>query len=110
MATPYRHFTDEEISEMKAMRKTMGIHKLCRHFQCGPLTVYKVLGDQARPRCKTKPPTRIPQQPRETIEDFEQDVAKRLAEIPQDTRNVTQRFFGDPLPGRSALDRMRKHA
>lgn len=29
----------------------------------------------------------------------------RLAEIPQDVRNLTQRICGDPLPGRSALDR-----
>lgn len=26
---------------------------------------------------------------------------------PIDTRDLTARFFGDPLPGRSALDRMR---
>jgi predicted transcriptional regulator len=31
-----------------------------------------------------------------------------LGELPPpDTRNFTQRFFGDPLPGRSYLDRMR---
>lgn len=32
-------------------------------------------------------------------------VAARLAEIPADTRNLTGWMFGDPLPGRSALDR-----
>jgi hypothetical protein len=32
-----------------------------------------------------------------------------LGELPPpDTRNFTQRFFGDPLPGRSYLDRMRQ--
>lgn len=32
--------------------------------------------------------------------------AMRLARlIPDDTRNYTARFMGDPLPGRSALDR-----
>lgn len=30
-------------------------------------------------------------------------VAARLAEIPPDTRSLTARTFGDPLPGRSAL-------
>lgn len=35
------------------------------------------------------------------------DLAARLAEIPEDTRNETQIFAGDPLPGRSALDRRR---
>jgi hypothetical protein len=34
-----------------------------------------------------------------------EDVAARLAEIPQDTRTQGQRLMGDPLPGRSALDR-----
>lgn len=33
------------------------------------------------------------------------DVAARLAEIPADTRSLTARIFGDPLPGRSALHR-----
>lgn len=28
--------------------------------------------------------------------------------IPADTRDLTQRFCGDPLPGRSALDRSRE--
>lgn len=32
--------------------------------------------------------------------------AERLMEdVPADTRNLTQRIMGDPLPGRSALDR-----
>lgn len=35
--------------------------------------------------------------------------ANRLkALIPDDTRHVTGRMFGDPLPGRSALDRKRE--
>lgn len=34
----------------------------------------------------------------------EKVAAARLAEIPADTRTLTQRTFGDPLPGRSALD------
>lgn len=30
---------------------------------------------------------------------------EQLTRMPQDTRTLTARFFGDPLPGRSALDR-----
>lgn len=37
----------------------------------------------------------------------EADIAARLAEIPEDHRSLTARTFGDPLPGRSALDRRR---
>jgi hypothetical protein len=36
------------------------------------------------------------------------DVAARLAEIPEDNRSLSARLAGDPLPGRSALDR-RQH-
>lgn len=32
-------------------------------------------------------------------------LAARLAEIPADTRTLTQRICGDPLPGRSALSK-----
>lgn len=38
----------------------------------------------------------------------EADAAKALASIPSDTRKLTERVFGDPLPGRSALDRREK--
>ena len=34
-----------------------------------------------------------------------EDAVALIAEIPSDTRNLTGRMFGDPLPGRSALDR-----
>lgn len=38
-----------------------------------------------------------------------EDVAARLAEIPEDTRTITGRLFGDPLPGRRAIDRTGRH-
>ena len=33
------------------------------------------------------------------------DLEARLAEIPEDTRDLTAVVMGDPLPGRSALDK-----
>lgn len=33
------------------------------------------------------------------------DAIKKLSQIPDDTRDLTARMFGDPLPGRRALDR-----
>lgn len=33
-----------------------------------------------------------------------QEIARRRRAVPADTRDLTARFFGDPLPGRSALD------
>lgn len=34
----------------------------------------------------------------------DEDLAARLAEIPPDTRDLTARIFGDPIPGRRELD------
>jgi hypothetical protein len=36
---------------------------------------------------------------------FLKDVEDRLAEVPEDTRTTAQQILGEPLPGRSALDR-----
>jgi hypothetical protein len=33
------------------------------------------------------------------------DAERRLAEIPPDTRDLTARLMGDPLPGRRSIDR-----
>lgn len=41
----------------------------------------------------------------DTSPELRRDAASRIAEIPKDTRSVTGRILGDPLPGRSALDR-----
>jgi hypothetical protein len=36
---------------------------------------------------------------------IEQDWSRQIRAFPADTRNLTGRICGDPLPGRSALDR-----
>jgi len=38
------------------------------------------------------------------------DAARLMALIPKDTRPLTARLFGDPLPGRSALDQRKASA
>jgi hypothetical protein len=37
------------------------------------------------------------------------DAEDRMREIPADTRSYNQRVMGDPLPGRSALDKKREN-
>lgn len=61
---------------------------------------------EARQR-RYKPGRRIPKTDREnaTSISVKEDAAARLAEIPPDTRSLTARLAGDPLPGRSALDK-----
>jgi hypothetical protein len=34
------------------------------------------------------------------------DAERLLKLVPRDTRDLTARVFGDPLPGRSALDKL----
>lgn len=41
---------------------------------------------------------------------IERDAREHLKKLPEDNRTFTQRFCGDPLPGRSALDRQRQGA
>jgi len=36
-----------------------------------------------------------------------EEAARALATVPVDTRTIQARFLGDPLPGRSALDKRR---
>lgn len=40
--------------------------------------------------------------------NLEQDAGRLMRQVPRDTRDLTGRLCGDPLPGRSALDRMRE--
>lgn len=43
-------------------------------------------------------------------DDAKTDGERLLREVPADTRTPMQRALGDPLPGRSALDRKRMEA
>lgn len=42
--------------------------------------------------------------------DVEAQARKLMEFIPYDTRSLTARICGDPLPGRSALDRQHREA
>jgi hypothetical protein len=61
----------------------------------------KAFGDRATLKRDGTPMHFTELRPRDT------DVAARLAEIPDDDRSITARLCGDPLKGRSALDRRR---
>lgn len=51
---------------------------------------------------------RGPQLQHRTRTQIRRDAERRLEEIPDDTRSLTGRLLGDPIPGRSALDK--RHA
>ena len=57
-------------------------------------------------RAKPRPSNHVPEMTREAKADGE----RLLREVPADTRGFTARLMGDPLNGRSALDRKREVA
>lgn len=64
------------------------------------------LQDKKRAEEKAASATKAAAGLRYYVERFDREtLEERLAEIPADTRNLTARICGDPLPGRSALDR-----
>jgi transposase-like protein len=70
---------------------------------------YRKLVDQ-RKRAMAIPagaPKRVDGAPRivDSVLWIDADAARLAQLIPEDTRTLTGRFCGDPLPGRSALDR-----
>lgn len=110
--------TDEEITEARAMRKNgMAWYRIGKVFGVAEDTVraaiepgfaemrreQKNLRRRARKEnCAFLTPVGVSRATREATKN---DFLARLAEIPPDTRSLTARIAGDPLPGRSALDR-----
>lgn len=71
----------------------------------GMLVVVRRLEEMPKQHLPFKPAPEPVLHPRSSVTKI--DWAARLAEIPRDTRSLTARIFGDPLPGRSAFDRRR---
>lgn len=103
-------FTAEQIESMKAMRRNgkSWMH-LALSFNCSTATVRRLFGvafnnsryyesRQGWRELNLGPPARLMVIPVDVM--AERDV--RLATAPRD---ITAEFFGDPLPGYSALDR-----
>lgn len=89
-----------EISQLAADGWTL--NRLAEKFNCHHMTIRRALDPALYPMPgRSKTLKRENATPIAVREDF----AARLAEIPRDTRTLTERIFGDPLPGRSAFDR-----
>jgi hypothetical protein len=91
-----------EISQLAAQGWTL--NRLAERFNCHHMTIRRALNPALYPM-----PGRPKTLKREnaTPVALRQDFAARLTEIPPDTRSLTGKIFGDPLPGRSAFDRLR---
>lgn len=110
--------TPEQVDEAKALFldgwKFLSIGE---KFDCDPKTIRRAVDPEYQHRrCiqvrearlrREATQTRDPRAGREnaTGAAVHIDAAARLAEIPPDTRSLTQRLCGDPLPGRDALSR-----
>ena len=76
----------------------LGVHECTVITWFKPEQVKKMNAERRLDYVKT---TKIRLEPRPP----EADYRARLAEIPPDTRNLSQRLMGEPVKGRSALDR-----
>lgn len=97
-------------AEIKALRRRDAANwtyrALATRFGCSRETISHLFTDDF-----SKPPVGpAGVQHKAMRERIEQDAREHLSNLPEDTRDYTQRFFGDPLPGRSALDRARAGA
>ena len=98
-----------QISRMRDDKQSW--EAIARHFGCSIFRVRSV-GDptyterlsEAYHRKKAGLPAKQLKRPKPQRVS-ESDAAARLSEIPKDNRDLTSYTFGDPLPGRSALDR-----
>jgi hypothetical protein len=99
-----RNFTPEEKADMRRLKADGWTYKrLARAFATSPAGVHAI--------CNPKPPK--PKEPkkkagevcRAAYKPSPEDYAARLSEIPPDTRTLTARLMGDPIPGRRAIDK-----
>lgn len=81
---------------------------LHKHFTSGGLTLcaqllpgrtYKAISNRAKKVLKLESSRPAPRD-KITVDDWK----GLMATLPDDTRDITARIFGDPIPGRSALD------
>lgn len=86
----------EEGKSYKAIGRRFGVEEHTVHARLDP-----VYAEQRRKR-NGRTTKAVREHVRPAIDDAE--AFRQFASFPKDTRNLTARLCGDPLPGRSALD------
>ncbi len=117
--------SEAEIAEARQMRSEgMTWTALARRFGCASDTVKRALDPAFRQRraegikAARENRQRSVEMPRGRPANFvisegtavARDAARLMELVPKDTRSLTARLFGDPLPGRSALDQRKASA
>lgn len=100
-----RKLTQEETQEARQMaRSGVGFDVIAQRFGCHAQTVRRAVDPEyGERRRETVRQNRLSHG--YAARATEADWRSRLAEVPRDTRDLTAHLLGDPLPGRSALDR-----
>jgi Mitochondrial ribosomal protein subunit L20 len=100
-----RILTRKEVAELKRLRKRNPKHwtyaQLATYFSCGIWQIEKVLAGRSM-RASENEARRVAKR-----RDAAEQEPRRPPPI-RDTRDLTARLLGDPLPGQSALDRKRE--
>lgn len=101
---PQKLFTDEDRQEVVRLRmfKHWSFKRIAAQYGCTTSGAYIAYQNGLRDGAYA---SGISDRGRQ----YQADAAARVAEIPIDTRGLTARFFGDPVPERSALYRKLQH-
>lgn len=105
-----RHaFTEADAESVRTMRaQGMSWHSLSRVWGCSEETVRRLIDLEYRERRADRYRPVHMRQPRNYGNPSRMtsaEAARVLDTVPQDTRSLSAKLMGDPLPGRSALDR-----
>jgi hypothetical protein len=112
------HLTSEQIEEARQLHaRGWTFKRIGERLGCAFHTVKRVLDPEyavkRRIQVRESRQIREPSLPRKTAREnatavsVKEDAAARLAEIPADTRSLTQRLCGDPIPGDPRRARLR---
>lgn len=97
--------TPENVAKARKLRQEgWGVGIIARQFGVTPRTIFSwlndVLADTDRLRMRERRAReKIPYKYRADRVPDPQEVAEQRRLIPDDTRDLTQQFFGDPIPG-----------
>lgn len=109
MAGRFQNLDPEKIKEALAARKSGATYEdLAAMLNCSKGTVERLLQRHGMTR-KYKPrgPRSLPEAALDAR--LKQRAREMWFKVPADTRDLTARLMGDPLPGRSALDQLNSH-
>ncbi len=107
---PRHYFTEGDIARARLMREDgQSWNALARHYNCSEETIRRYMDDEYR---KKRADRYRPEHLRFTMygnppRTTSAEARRVIASVPADTRSPVTRWMGDPLPGRSALDKMR---